>query len=197
MGIYHIDASSRLASSTTRRLSKLMVEKLLDKKEQVITYRDVGKAHGLQFADETIVSGLFTADEDRSEIQKVALKPSDEIVKEAENNDTWVIGLPIYNFSMPATFKTWADMLARTRKTFKYTENGPVGLLQNKKVFVIIASGGTAIDSELDFCTPWLRQFMRFIGVSDLTIIKADRYSKDKEVEVINQIEKEVENYEV
>ena len=197
MGIYHIDASSKKENSITRRFSKLMVEKLLNKKEQKVTYRDVGQAKGLKFVDSTVVGGLFKPEDGRTEEQKTALKPSDQIIHEATDNDTWVIGLPIYNFSMPATFKTWADMLARARKTFKYTENGPVGLLENKKVYVIIASGGTTIDSEIDFCTPWLRQFMKFVGVNDLTIIKADRYSQEKESDVINQIEKEVKNYDV
>lgn len=197
MSIYHIDASSRSEGSITRGLSKMLVDKLMEKRNQKITYRDVGQAQGLNFLNREAVNGLFISNEKRSKEQKNALKASDNIIQEAKDNDTWVIGLPIYNFSMPSNFKVWADMLARARETFKYTENGPVGLLENKKVYVIIASGGTAIDSEIDFCTPWLRQFMKFIGVSDLTIIKADRYSKDKEVEVINQIEKEVENYEV
>lgn len=195
MGIYHIDASSRAEGSITRRLSKLMVDKLVNKQEQQITYRDVGQAEGLNFLDKTIVSALFVPNDERSEAQKDALRASDQIVQEAKDHDTWVIGLPIYNFSMPSNFKIWADMLARAKETFKYTENGPVGLLENKKVYVIIASGGTAIDSDIDFCTPWLRQFMGFVGVSDLTIIKADRYSEDREEEILNSIEKEVQNY--
>lgn len=98
---------------------------------------------------------------------------------------------------MPNNFKAWADMLARSKKTFTYTENGPQGLLENKKVYVIIASGGTVIDSEIDFCTPWIRQFMKFIGISDLTIIKADRYSEEKEIEVLEIIDQEVNAYAV
>lgn len=95
---------------------------------------------------------------------------------------------------MPATLKTWADMLARVNVTFEYTEKGPQGLLRKKKVFVIITSGGTEIDSEIDFLTPWLRQYMNFIGVGDLTIIKADKYSIDKESILLTEIDKAVES---
>ena len=108
------------------------------------------------------------------------------------DSDLWVIGVPIYNFSMPATLKTWADMLARLKVTFQYTEKGPEGLLKNKKVFAIITSGGTQIDSDIDFLTPWLRHFMKFIGIDDLTILKADKYSTEKESTLFAEIDKAV-----
>jgi FMN-dependent NADH-azoreductase len=197
MGIYHIDASSKINESVTRKFSKLIVEKLLENKNQNVSYRDLGKAEGLRFVDETIVSALFISNEVRSDEQKKALIPSDLVIQEAVDNDTWVIGLPIYNFSVPATFKAWADMLARSGKTFSYTKNGPEGLLKNKKVFVVIASGGTTIDSEVDFCTPWLRHFLTFVGVSDLSIINADKYSTEKEELVMSTILKEVTKFEI
>lgn len=188
MGIYHIDASSRKENSITRKFSQHIVQTIQEKENKEVTYRDLGSAKGLKFVDNTIVGALFVPEDQRSEEQKEALKPSDLIIREAENNDTWVIGLPIYNFSVPATFKAWADMLARAKRTFSYTENGPVGLLKNKKVYVVIASGGTEIDSNIDFATPWLRLFLGFVGVDDITIIKADRYSPDKEKAVLDSI---------
>ncbi|NRA67023.1 MAG: NAD(P)H-dependent oxidoreductase [Pseudobacteriovorax sp.] len=192
MGIYHLDASSRVKNSVSRRLSQKIVDRLLVDKPQSITYRDLGKAEGLNFLDETIVSGLFLSESDRSPAQKAALEASDTIVAEAEANDIWVIGLPIYNFSVPASFKAWADMLARSKKTFRYGEDGPEGLLKNKRLFVAIVSGGTAIDSDIDFCTPWLRHFLSFLGVEDLSIIYADRFSSKKEESILKQIEQEV-----
>lgn len=88
MGIYHIDASSRGEGSVTRKLSKLMVDKLINKADQKITYRDVGQAQGIKFLDQTIVSGLFIPEENKTEIQKESLRESDHIVKEAQENDT-------------------------------------------------------------------------------------------------------------
>ena len=138
------------------------------------------------------MSALFISDDEKSDIQKKELKPSDKVIKEAMDSDLWVIGVPIYNFSMPATLKTWADMLARLKVTFQYTEKGPEGLLKNKKVFAIITSGGTQIDSDIDFLTPWLRHFMKFIGIDDLTILKADKYSTEKESSLFAEIDKAV-----
>ena len=92
-----------------------------------------------------------------------------------------VIGSPIYNFGVPAKLKTWADQVARAGVTFKYTLNGPIGLLENKKAYVAIASGGTRVDSEIDFATPWLRQFLKFIGIDDVKVIFADQLNKDQE----------------
>lgn len=195
MGIYHVDASSRLQNSVTRKFSKYIVNQILESHQQTVTYRDIGQAEGLKFVDDTIVSGLFIPEEKRSEIQKKSLQPSDDIISEAFDNDIWVIGLPIYNFSAPATFKAWADMLARAQKTFKYTEQGPIGLLENKKVFTVIASGGTKIDSEIDFCTPWLRQFMKFLGIPKIEIIKADLYSEDLKPHIERTIDERLKSY--
>ena len=194
MKIWHIDSSARLESSHSRKLTDYMVNKLKMKTKKEVTYRDVGSGEGLAYVNDNIVSALFIPEVERSTLQKKELEPSDELIKEAMTSDLWVIGVPIYNFSMPATLKTWADMLARVNVTFEYTEKGPQGLLRKKKVFVIITSGGTEIDSEIDFLTPWLRQYMNFIGVGDLTIIKADKYSIDKESILLTEIDKAVES---
>ncbi len=99
--------------------------------------------------------------------------------------NTVVIGMPIYNFSMPAGFKAWSDLAARVGETFKYSENGPVGLLEGKKAYVAIASGGTKVDSEIDFLTPWLRHYLNFIGIDDVEIVQAEALNRngDKAIE--------------
>lgn len=183
MNIWHIDSSGRHEGSHSRELTKLLAGKLAEKNDAEIIYRDVGK--GLPFVDDKIISGLFVPGESRTEEQKDALKPSDEVIKEALESDIWVLGIPIYNFSMPAAFKAWADMLARARVTFKYSENGPVGLLENKKVYAVITSGGTEVGSEIDFLTPWLKHFLKFVGITDLEIIRADKINDKKKSSVI------------
>jgi len=192
MKIWHIDSSGRLENSHSRKLTRYMVDKLQNKSEKGVIYRDVGKGEGLEYVNDNIISALFIPEDERSNLQKNGLKLSDGVISEAVGSDLWVIGVPIYNFSMPATLKTWADMLARINVTFRYTEKGPEGLLKNKKVFAIITSGGTDIDSEIDFLTPWLRQYMKFIGIDDLTIIKADKYSTDKESALLAEIDNAV-----
>jgi len=157
-------------------LSKEIVEKLSSGQTKV-TYRDVSQ--GLSFVDELMIGAYFTQKEERSEEQHQAISLSDMIVAELIAADTVVIGLPIYNFSMPAGFKTWSDLAARVGETFKYTENGPVGLLEGKKAYVAVASGGTKIGSEIDFLTPWLRHFLGFIGIYDVEIIQAEAINRD------------------
>jgi len=181
--ILHIDSSGRLSNSLSRKLTSYMITKLKQKTQKKVIYRDIGSGHGLAYVNNNIAEALFIPDNERSNLQKEELKPSDEVIKEALDSDIWVIGIPVYNFSMPATFKTWADMLARLKVTFQYNENGPEGLLKNKKVFIIVTSGGTEVGSEIDFLTPWLRHYMKFIGIEDLTIIQPNEHSVDIAVE--------------
>ena len=97
-----------------------------------------------------------------------------ELIAELKAADVVVIGAPIYNFGIPAALKAWVDMIARARKTFRYTSEGPEGLLKGKKAYVVIASGGMPVDSDMDFATPYLRQVLGFIGITDVEVIAAD-----------------------
>ena len=176
MKILNIDASARKGDSVTRKLSAQLVSRLAGNNGEV-TYRDLSE--GLPFVDETKIAAYFTAPEARTDEHRLAIALSDTIVSELRNNDVVVMGVPIYNFSMPAAFKAWADLAARVGETFRYTESGPVGLLENKKAYVVIASGGTKVDSQIDFLTPWLRHYLGFIGIKDVTVISADALNQD------------------
>jgi FMN-dependent NADH-azoreductase len=180
--ILHIDASGRGKPSVSRQLSNEIVQKISSDQTNV-TYRDVSQ--GLSFVDETMIGAYYTHKAERSDEQHQAIALSDTIVGELMDADTVVIGMPIYNFSMPAGFKTWSDLAARVGETFTYTENGPVGLLEGKKAYVAVASGGTKVGSEIDFLTPWLRHFLGFIGISDVEIVQAEAINRngDKAVE--------------
>jgi len=96
-----------------------------------------------------------------------------------KNADTLVIGVPIYNFSIAAALKAWIDMIARARLTFSYSENGPVGLLQGKKAYLVVASGGVPIGSPVDFATPYLLHTLSFVGITDVEIVAAGRLNSD------------------
>lgn len=168
MTILHIDASARTEGSKSRLLSHAIVKTLGDAD---IIYRNV--ANGLPFINAAWVGANFTDESERSAEQKALLQQSDALIAELERADTIVIGTPVYNFSIPAALKAWIDLVARARKTFKYTENGPVGLLKDKKVYVAAVSGGTAIDSDIDYATPYLRHVLGFMGLNDLTLIGA------------------------
>lgn len=171
--ILQIDASARQAGSVSRELTQHLVDALSGTGTQV-TQRDIGISP-LPLITETWVGANFTPEEDRSDSQKQVLELSDTLISEIEAVDTLVLGVPIYNFGVPAAFKAWVDMIARARKTFKYTETGPVGLLEGKKAYVVIASGGTQSGSEIDFATPYVRHVLGFVGIHDVTIIAADQ----------------------
>lgn len=171
--ILHIDASARFDGSVSRALSQSLVETLSSPKTRVIQ-RDIGAAP-LPIITGDWVGANFTPDDQRSDAQKETLALSDELIAELEAADTIVFGVPIYNFGVPATFKAWVDLVARARKTFKYSESGPVGLLEGKSAYVVIASGGTESGSEIDFATPYVRHVLGFLGIHDVTVIAADQ----------------------
>ena len=103
-----------------------------------------------------------------------SLPLSDSLVEELRQADVVVIGMPIYNFGVPAALKAWVDLIARARLTFRYTENGPVGLLTGKRAVLVVASGGVPIDGDFDFATPYMRRALNFVGITDIEVIAAD-----------------------
>lgn len=173
--ILHIDASARLAGSTTRQLTSRIVEKLGGD----VIRRDLTDA--LPQINEAWVNANFTPADQRSEAQEQALALSDALVDEIKAADVIVIGAPVYNFGVPAALKAWIDLIARAGLTFAYTENGPKGLLEGKRAVIALATGGTPVGSEIDFASGYLRHIMGFIGISDVDIIAADRVMADAE----------------
>ena len=172
--ILRIDASGRQEGSSTRDLLDDLCEALaLREGDATITRRDL--ADSLPHVDDAWIGANFTAAEDRSPAQQQVLELSDKLVAELQAADTILIGMPIYNFGVPAALKAWVDMIARARVTFRYTENGPVGLLDGKKVYLVVASGGVGVDSAADFATPYMRYALQFVGLDDIDVIAADQ----------------------
>ncbi len=167
--ILHLNASARHQDSVSRRLSHLLVDHF---GADTVVVRDL--AEGVPFLDETWAAATFTPPKDRTSHQSDALKVSDGLVAEVQAADTIVIGTAMYNFNVPASLKAWLDQIARAGVTFQYGENGPEGLLNDKKVVVVIASGGTEIGSDYDFASPYLRFMFGFLGITDVTILDAD-----------------------
>lgn len=178
MNIWHIDSSNKGSHSISKQLTSHFVEKLKSQHSNAkVVYRDVGES--VPLLTQEMIGSYYTAKDERDTSQKAAIKVSDAIVEEAKTTDIWVIGAPVYNFTMSASLKAWADQLARVGETFKYTESGPVGLLNNKKVYVVVTSGGTKVGSDFDFLTPWIKFFLGFVGVCDVNFIEADQIMQD------------------
>ncbi len=174
--ILHIDASARRNGSATRELSDRIVKHLGAAR---IIRRDL--ATPLPLLTEDWINANFTPADQRDSVQRDQLSLSDELVQELQRADTIVIGLPIYNFSVPAAFKAWIDLVARAGLTFAYSETGPKGLLEGKRAVLAIASGGTAVGSEIDFATNYARHVLGFIGIHDVEVIAADQMALDAE----------------
>ena len=178
--ILHIDASARSAGSVTRGLSARILDQLKTRHGDIeIIRRDL--AEGVPFVDEAFTAAINKSPEDRSAAEAASLATSDALVADLQTADIVVIGTPIYNFGVPAVFKAWFDQVARVGITFRYTENGPVGLLEGKKAYVAMASGGTKLGSEIDFASGWLRHALGFIGIHDVELIGAGRVLADDE----------------
>jgi FMN-dependent NADH-azoreductase len=172
--VLRVDASARVEGSVTRQLADLLVQGMQESIPHLsLSRRDA--AQGLPFVDDAWVNANLTDPDARSEEQRQTLAGSDALVAEVMDADVWVIATPIYNFGVPASLKAWIDQIARARLTFRYTEQGPKGLLSGKKVYILTATGGTEIGSAIDFATPWLKFVLGFLGITDVEVIAADR----------------------
>lgn len=179
--ILRIDASARNSGSTTRQLADQLVSRLVEQGYGAsVTRRDLA-ATPPALLTEAWVGANFTDDADRNEDQKAALSGSDELIAELEAADTIVIGVPVYNFGIPAALKAWVDLIARARRTFRYTETGPEGLLKGKKAYLVVATGGVPVGSDYDFATGYLRHVLGFVGITDVTVIEAGQQMMDSE----------------
>jgi len=186
--ILRIDASMRKNGSYSRQLTNNLITKLNTQQQYSVKVRDL--TDPMPFIDETWITANFTHASQRNEEQITALSFSDVLVTEIQNADIIVIGLPIYNFAAPAAFKAWIDQIARAQVTFRYSDNGPVGLLNNKKAYVIITSGGTQVGSDIDFISDYMRHVLQFIGIKNLTIIDCSGIARDenKVLEFANEV---------
>jgi FMN-dependent NADH-azoreductase len=183
MNVLEISASGRRSGSVSRMLTAEIVAALEQREGHIrVQQRDLNS--GVSLVDEAWIGANFTPAEERTPEQRDTLRESDGLVEELQAADVIVIGSPVYNFGIPAALKAWVDQVARARLTFRYTANGAEGLLTNKKAYIVIASGGVAVDSPVDFATPYLRQALAFIGITDVDVIAADQLNRAGEESV-------------
>lgn len=174
--LLHIDSSGKSTFSVTQPLTAYFAEKWKQATPGgKIIYRHLGDSN-LQFLNAEVITGFNTPSEKLSEEQKSLLKQSDELLAELEAADIYLFGVPMYNFSVPAVFKAYIDLVVRANKTFSFAGGAPKGLLANKKLVVVTASGAdysSGPAKAMDFIEPYVRAIMTFIGVTDITFIKA------------------------
>ena len=123
----------------------------------------------------------LTAQDERTGEQARDAAIADTLIEELEAADLLVIGAPTYNFHVASTLKAWIDHVARAGRTFRYTANGPEGLLSNKTAYVFLTSGGQYTGTSMDFEAPYLRHFLGFLGIGDVHITRAEGLAMGEE----------------
>ncbi|MDH3303605.1 MAG: NAD(P)H-dependent oxidoreductase [Gammaproteobacteria bacterium] len=179
--VLELSASGRTTGSASRELTRDLVAALEERHGSMQTIRR-DLSTGVPFVDETWIEANFTPEASRTDRHRQALAFSDSLVAELKEADLLVIGMPIYNFSIPAALKAWIDMITRARLTFRYTESGPRGLLEGKRAYVVVASGGVPVGSAADFATPYMKHALAFIGITDIEVIAADQLNSRAEM---------------
>lgn len=129
--------------------------------------------------DAVITGAFFTPEAERNADQQAIVDRSDHLIDEIRAADEIVLGLPLYNFGIPSQMKAYFDHLARAGVTFKYTENGPVGLLDDKPVRIFATRGGLYRDSGMDYQVPFVKQFLGFVGLNNVEVIYAEGLSME------------------
>jgi FMN-dependent NADH-azoreductase len=174
MKLLRIDASAGGKSSSSRGLADHLTVHLSAQHAPLETVRRDLAEEPPPLLSEELVTAFNTPDDERTESQRQQLEVSMEPIRELREADAIVISTPIYNFGIPAALKAWIDLVVRAHETFRYTSEGPQGLLEKTRAYLVITSGGTEIDSEIDFVTPYLRHILQFIGIEDIQVFAAD-----------------------
>lgn len=177
--ILQIDASPRADASLSRQVTRYIGQQLTDATDSII-HRDLAKSE-LPLLTEAHIGAFFTPAEQRSAEQNALLRISDGLIEELRQAQQLVIGAPIYNFSVPASLKAWIDLVCRAGETFRYTENGPEGLLNIEQAYIVVSAGGVEIGSPVDFNSAYLKQVCHFIGIKDVHIIDVSGSKRDPE----------------
>jgi FMN-dependent NADH-azoreductase len=187
--ILHIISSPRGEASYSIRLGNSIIDKLMAAYPGSTVKENILVNKQFPHLEEEQISSLGTAPENRTLQNLDALQHSDEAIREIQEADILVIGAPMYNFSVPSTLKAWIDHIARAGVTFTYGEKGPKGLIEGKKAYLAVASGGIyseGLMKSYDFVAPYLQAVLGFIGITDVTTIRAEGTSmpliKDKAI---------------
>lgn len=177
-----VDSSPMGERSVTRKLTAKVVEGLKARHPHaVIVTRDLD-ALPLPHLNSLTIGAFFTPPDQQNDMLKNAIKPSDNTISELMAADAIVIGAPMHNFGIPSSLKAWVDHLIRSGKTFKYGADGrPVGLVPaTKKVIVVSARGGVYSSgpmAALDHQETYMRSVLAFIGLTDVTFVRAEGIS--------------------
>ena len=174
MKILQINSSARVEGANSTRLANTVTARLQAKHPgATVTVRDLAVTpHPV--LDAAALGALFTPADQRTPEQAARVALDDALIAEVPAHGAIVLGVPMYNFGVPVQLKSWLDAIARAGVTFRYTANGPEGLIQGKKVYVAFARGGIYRDTPADSQTPYIQTILGFLGMTDVKYIHAE-----------------------
>ncbi|WP_207513651.1 FMN-dependent NADH-azoreductase [Longitalea luteola] len=175
--ILNIVSSAKGEHSYSNKLSNAIIDKLLTVyPDSHVKTHDLTK-NPLPHLHPEHVTAFFTPEEQRTQDHKELVSYSDQAISDLKEADIIVIGVPLYNFSIPSSLKAWIDHIVRAGVTFNYVDGAPKGLVTNKKVYLAMATGGVYSDGPMkpyDFAEPFLKFILNFIGLNDVTTFRVE-----------------------
>ena len=183
MNILQINSSARREGSHSSRLAERIVARLREADpEATLAVRDL-TATPHPILDEAALGALFTPAAQRTVEQAARVAQDDALIAEIQAADVVVLGVPMYNFGVPVQLKNWIDAIARAGVTFRYTAQGPEGLLTGKKVYVALTRGGKYRNTPSDTQVPYLKTIFTFLGLTDVHFVYAEGLAMGPEAE--------------
>lgn len=179
MKLLHVDSSINGSNSVSRKLTKDTVAQWLnDNPDTQVDYLDLAEDTPSHFSRDAMGFRLPPSNETLTEAQRRENALSEALVSQFMAADVIVVGAPLYNFSIPSQLKSWIDRLAQAGRTFKYTENGPVGLAAGKTVIAALSRGGVYSSSEagraMEHQETYLKTVFGFFGITDIRVVRAE-----------------------
>jgi FMN-dependent NADH-azoreductase len=181
--LLHIDASPRGERSHSRRMTREFVEQWKQvHPTDIITYRDIGR-NPIPHVDEPWIAAAFSPPDQHTSELREAIRLSDRLLDEFLAADLYVIGVPMYNFSVPSTFKAYIDQIVRIGRTFAFEPENSVNpykpLVWGKKMLIMTARGDAGFEAgerneKLNYQNPYLRTIFEFIGITDITFVNVE-----------------------
>ena len=175
--ILNLISSIQGPASYSIKLGKAVVEKIMAKypesSVEEVNLNDLDLPH----LNPRILQSMFTPGEQLTAEDRESLRHLDEAVRQLLAADIIVIGAPLYNFTIHTALKAWLDLITRAGITFSYNERGPVGLVEGKKVYVAMSSGGVYSEGpgqQNDFVVPYLKSFLGFLGMTEVKVFRAE-----------------------
>ncbi len=181
-----ITSSIHGANGHSTRLAGQLAQRLASEHSLTVCTRNLTKDNLPHLSEEEVQAWQIPKLKRSSKQDRLA-RLSDQLIDELQSAREVVVAMPMYNFGVPSTFKSWIDRVSRAGVTFKYSNEGPTGLLDNKPVHVVCTRGGFYEGGQDDFQTPYLQKVFAFLGLEDLRFIYAEGLNTENKVNCLNK----------